>query len=172
MAKSRRNTADSYTLRARKEGYPARSVYKLEEIQKQFAIIKKGDTVLMGRPGFMDPFTNNVLLKGVGKIVAVDLNPLSINPIPHTVISYVGDAFGNEISRNSSNMDRMMIIAMQPADDGKPRQIPPAASIAEQVILLGAEHLKTGGNLVVKLSRRRGTGADEELTFSSPGLRS
>ena len=89
MAKSRRNTADSYTLRARKEGYPARSVYKLEEIQKQFKVIKRGDTVLDvgAAPGSWTLFTNNVLLKGVGKIVAVDLNPLSINPVPHTVIS-------------------------------------------------------------------------------------
>ena len=46
MAKSRRDTADSYTLRARREGYPARSVYKLEEIQKQHKIIRKGNSVL------------------------------------------------------------------------------------------------------------------------------
>ena len=46
MATSRRDTADSYTQRAHKEGYPARSVYKLEEIQKANNIIKPGDTVL------------------------------------------------------------------------------------------------------------------------------
>ncbi|NLK14315.1 MAG: RlmE family RNA methyltransferase [Spirochaetales bacterium] len=165
MAKSRRNTADSYTLRARKEGYPARSVYKLEEIQKQFAIIKKGDTVLDvgAAPGSWTLFTNNVLLKGVGKIVAVDLNPLSINPIPHTVISYVGDAFGNEI--------RPKLIEHGPYDaiisDAAPlttgnRGVDTARSehLAEQVILLGAEHLKTGGNLVVKLFQG---GGEQEL---------
>jgi len=165
MAKSRRNTADSYTLRARKEGYPARSVYKLEEIQKQFAIIKKGDTVLDvgAAPGSWTLFTNNVLLKGVGKIVAVDLNPLSINPIPHTVISYVGDAFGNEI--------RPKLIEHGPYDaiicDAAPlttgnRGVDTARSehLAEQVILLGTEHLKTGGNLVVKLFQG---GGEQEL---------
>ncbi|MBO7348971.1 MAG: RlmE family RNA methyltransferase, partial [Spirochaetales bacterium] len=46
MATSRRDTADSYTQRAHKEGYPARSVYKLEEIQQANHIIKPGDTVL------------------------------------------------------------------------------------------------------------------------------
>ncbi|HPX28613.1 MAG TPA: RlmE family RNA methyltransferase [Sphaerochaeta sp.] len=165
MAKSRRNTADSYTLRARKEGYPARSVYKLEEIQKQFAIIKKGDTVLDvgAAPGSWTLFINNVLLKGVGKIVAVDLNPLSINPIPYTVISYVGDAFGNEI--------RPKLIEHGPYDaiisDAAPlttgnRGVDTARSehLAEQVILLGAEHLKTGGNLVVKLFQG---GGEQEL---------
>jgi 23S rRNA (uridine2552-2'-O)-methyltransferase len=165
MAKSRRDTADFYTLRARKEGYPARSVYKLEEIQKQFTIIKKGDTVLDvgAAPGSWTLYTSNVLLKGVGKIVAVDLNPLSINPIPHTVISYVGDAFGNEI--------RLKLIEHGPYDaiisDAAPlttgnRGVDTARSehLAEQVILLGSEHLKAGGNLVVKLFQG---GGEQEL---------
>ena len=46
MAKTRRDIADHYTLRAHKEGYPARSVYKLEEINEKNQIIKVGDTVL------------------------------------------------------------------------------------------------------------------------------
>lgn len=165
MAKSRRNTADSYTLRARKEGYPARSVYKLEEIQKQFKIIKRGDTVLDvgAAPGSWTLFTNNVLLKGVGKIVAVDLNPLNINPVPHTVISFVGDAFSKEI--------KLKLIEHGPYDaiisDAAPmttgnRGVDTSRSeyLAEQVILLGSEHLKVGGNLVVKLFQG---GGEQEL---------
>ena len=165
MAKSRRNTADSYTLRARKEGYPARSVYKLEEIQKQFKVIKRGDTVLDvgAAPGSWTLFTNNVLLKGVGKIVAVDLNPLSINPVPHTVISFVGDAFSKEI--------KLKLIEHGPYDaiisDAAPmttgnRGVDTSRSeyLAEQVILLGSEHLKVGGNLVVKLFQG---GGEQEL---------
>jgi 23S rRNA (uridine2552-2'-O)-methyltransferase len=35
-----------YTGKARKEGYPARSVYKLKEIDEKFRIFKKGDKVL------------------------------------------------------------------------------------------------------------------------------
>ncbi|MGD9361563.1 MAG: SAM-dependent methyltransferase, partial [Desulfobacterales bacterium] len=37
---------DHYTQQAKKERYPARSVYKLEEIQKKHRLIKKGDKVL------------------------------------------------------------------------------------------------------------------------------
>jgi len=33
---------DHYTRRAKKELYPARSVYKLQEIQKKFNLIQKG----------------------------------------------------------------------------------------------------------------------------------
>lgn len=37
---------DKFTKRAHAEGYLARSVYKLKDIQKRFKIIKKGDLVL------------------------------------------------------------------------------------------------------------------------------
>ncbi|MBU0729270.1 MAG: RlmE family RNA methyltransferase [Proteobacteria bacterium] len=37
---------DHYFRRAKKEGYPARSVYKLEETQQKYKIINKGDIVL------------------------------------------------------------------------------------------------------------------------------
>ena len=38
--------ADHLTQRAKAENYPARSVYKLEEIQKKFKVIKPGSTAL------------------------------------------------------------------------------------------------------------------------------
>ena len=37
---------DHYTRRAKKENFPARSVYKLEEIQQKYHLIKTGDAVL------------------------------------------------------------------------------------------------------------------------------
>ena len=37
---------DHYTRRAKKENFPARSVYKLEEIQRKYHLIKAGDAVL------------------------------------------------------------------------------------------------------------------------------
>ena len=42
--KDRKN--EFYTELAKKEGYPARSVYKLKEINEKYKIIKKGDYVL------------------------------------------------------------------------------------------------------------------------------
>lgn len=165
MAKSRRDTADSYTLRAHKEGYPARSVYKLEEIQQQFKLIKPGDTVLDvgAAPGSWTLFTNNVLLKGKGTIITVDLNPLNINPIPHTVTSYVGDAFSKEIKPKliEHGPYDAIISDAAPMTTGN-RGVDTARSeyLAEQVILLASEHLKTGGNLAVKLFQG---GGEQEL---------
>ncbi|NCC64467.1 MAG: RlmE family RNA methyltransferase [Spirochaetia bacterium] len=156
MATSRRDRADSYTKRAQKEGYPARSVYKLEELQEHFSLIKSGNTVLDvgAAPGSWTLYTHNKLIKGKGKIVAVDLNPLNLNPIPHTVTAFIGDAFSKEI--------REKLIEQGPYDaiisDAAPmtmgnRSVDTARSenLAEQVIYLAKEHLKPHGNMVVKI---------------------
>ena len=37
---------DKFTIKAKKEGYKARSIYKLREINNRFNLIKKGDEVL------------------------------------------------------------------------------------------------------------------------------
>lgn len=37
---------DFFTKKAQAEGYPARSIYKLEEIDKKYGLIKKGDCIL------------------------------------------------------------------------------------------------------------------------------
>ena len=41
-----RKINDYYSQRAKKEKYPARSIYKLSEIQEKFSLLKKGDSVL------------------------------------------------------------------------------------------------------------------------------
>ena len=71
MANSRRDKADSYTQRAHREGYPARSVYKLEEINQVHHLIKPGDRVLDvgAAPGSWTLYTHRELIKGKGKIV-------------------------------------------------------------------------------------------------------
>lgn len=156
MATSRRDRADSYTKRAHKEGYPARSVYKLEEIQKSFKLIKPGDNVLDvgAAPGSWTLYTHKELLKGKGKLIAVDLNPLNLDPVPPTVTAFVGDAFSKEI--------RPLLVENGPYDaiisDVAPmtmgnRAVDTTRSeyLAEQVILLAKEHLKEHGNLVVKI---------------------
>lgn len=156
MATSRRDSADSYTQRAHKEGYPARSVYKLEEIQNTNKIMKPGDKVLDvgAAPGSWTLYVDRKILKGKGQIVAVDLNPLNLNPIPPTVTAFVGDAFSPEI--------RAQLTARGPFDaiisDAAPmttgnRSVDTSRSewLAEQVVILADEQLKKHGNLVIKI---------------------
>jgi len=45
-SKKHQRWTDHYSERAKKERYPARSVFKLKEAQKKFRLIKRGDRVL------------------------------------------------------------------------------------------------------------------------------
>jgi len=70
-----------YTLKARQEGYPARSVYKLKEIDEKFHIIKNGDKVLdLGSaPGSWLLYVANKVGRQ-GKVFGVDIADLNIKP--------------------------------------------------------------------------------------------
>ena len=156
MATSRRDKADSYTLRAHREGYPARSVYKLEEIQQQNRIVKPGDKVLDvgAAPGSWTLYTHRELLKGNGEIIAVDLNPLNLNPVPPTVTAYVGDAFSKEIREKLTShgpFDAIISDAAPMTTGNRTVDTTRSEYLAEQVVWLAKEQLKQHGNLVIKI---------------------
>ncbi|MBM4177540.1 50S rRNA methyltransferase, partial [Candidatus Gribaldobacteria bacterium] len=44
--KKEQSQNDFYTRKAKESGYPARSIFKLKEIDEKFKIFKKGDRVL------------------------------------------------------------------------------------------------------------------------------
>ena len=172
MANSRRDKADSYTLRARREGYPARSVYKLEEINKTHKLIKPGDTVLDvgAAPGSWTLFTHRELLKGKGRIVAVDLNPLNLDPVPPTVTAFVGDAFSKEIRAKlveNGPYDTIISDAAPMTTGNRTVDTTRSEWLAEQVVYLAQEQLRTGGNLVIKIFQG---GGQEEVLKTMRGI--
>jgi len=82
---------DHYTQQAKKERFPARSVYKLQEIQKKYNIIKKGNNVLdLGcAPGSWLLYSAD-LTGSTGRVIGIDLLPVTVNVPPHVRI-YAGD---------------------------------------------------------------------------------
>jgi 23S rRNA (uridine2552-2'-O)-methyltransferase len=70
---------DHFTRKARVENYPARSVYKLEEIQKKFNIINSGDNVLdLGcAPGSWLLYCGKKV-GDKGSVLGIDLNPVDV----------------------------------------------------------------------------------------------
>jgi len=85
--------ADHYTYQAKKDKYPARSVYKLKEIQKKYKIIKKGNKILdLGcSPGSWLLYASETL-GNKGFITGIDLKKISIQiKTPNKVI--VDDIF-------------------------------------------------------------------------------
>ncbi len=69
-----RKVGDYYSKKAKKDKYPARSVYKLEEVQQKYRLLKRGDSVLdLGcHPGSWSLYASEVVgSKGI--VVGVDL---------------------------------------------------------------------------------------------------
>jgi 23S rRNA (uridine2552-2'-O)-methyltransferase len=69
---------DSYARKAKKEGFPARSVYKLEELDAKFSLLKPGDRVLdLGcHPGsWLIYAAKKIGIKG--SAIGIDLSPTS-----------------------------------------------------------------------------------------------
>jgi 23S rRNA (uridine2552-2'-O)-methyltransferase len=69
---------DHYFKKAKKENFLARSVYKLEEIDKKFRVLKKGDHVLdLGySPGSWVQYTSTAVLPE-GYVVGIDIQEIS-----------------------------------------------------------------------------------------------
>ncbi len=70
---------DYYFKKAKSENYVARSVFKLEEIQTRFKVLKKGDQVLdLGAaPGAWSQYTSKII-GPQGRILGIDLQPVAL----------------------------------------------------------------------------------------------
>lgn len=79
-----RKVNDFYARKAKKDKYPARSVYKLEEAQQKFNLIKRGDSVLdLGcAPGSWSLYASEIA-GHTGVVVGVDLQEASGMPRPN-----------------------------------------------------------------------------------------
>ena len=83
---------DRFTVAAKKAGYPARSVFKLEEIDRRTRLLKQGMRVLdLGAaPGSWSLYTANKIGPS-GRLMAIDLDPLTTT-LPAHATFVQGDA--------------------------------------------------------------------------------
>src|SRR5262245_19223095 len=79
-----RRPQDHFGERAKREGYPARSVYKLQEIDRRVQLLRRGQRVLdLGAaPGSWTQFAAQ-RVEREGKVVGIDLNPARIALPPY-----------------------------------------------------------------------------------------
>jgi 23S rRNA (uridine2552-2'-O)-methyltransferase len=82
---------DHYSRQAKKERYPARSVYKLKEIQRKYNLLKSGDAVLdLGcYPGSWLLYAAEVV-GSRGRVSGIDLKQVSVE-LPGHVRVHTGD---------------------------------------------------------------------------------
>ncbi len=156
---------DYWTIRAKKEGYPARSVYKLEEIVRKFGLLKGlsgGRGVPDRGPAILDvgaaPGSWSLWLlrqmKGAGRLVAVDIQDLGIAPDDANFSFVKGSILDEEVrsSLRAAGPYDLVVSDAAPATSGN-RIVDQSRSeeLVEAVMGLALEVLAPGGALVVKI---------------------
>ncbi|XPV77057.1 MAG: RlmE family RNA methyltransferase [Desulfovibrio sp.] len=147
---------DHYFNRAKKENYPARSVYKLQEIEKRFHIFKKGQTVvdLGGAPGSWTLFAAKKV-GPQGKVLSVDLQSTETEFAENTV--FLQEDVFSESERLMEAMKpllpfNLVISDMAPKTTGhKFTDQVRSLELCEAARDLAFKHLKKGGHFVVKI---------------------
>lgn len=144
---------DAFGHRAKREGYPARSVYKLEEIDKRVRLFRRGQRVLdLGAaPGSWTLYAaQRVDLEG--KVVAIDLNPIEIT-LPANVRPIVGNinAIDSDAMEPLGDFD-LVISDLAPHTSGQ-RHADQFHSYELFMLALNAaeKHLVNGGHFVAKI---------------------
>ncbi len=146
---------DFWSRKAFSEGYPARSVYKLKEIDEKFGMIKKNYHVLdLGAaPGSWTTFLLRSL-DGSGKVVSCDLNPLAKDVKGDNLVFIQGDL--NEADIRASIQKEgpfdLLVCDAAPLTTGN-RVVDTARStgLVKMAVWYAQTMLKTGGNFAVKI---------------------
>jgi len=146
---------DFWSQKAFKEGYPARSVYKLQEMDQKFGFLKKNYTVLdLGSaPG---SWTTWLLrnLGGSGKVVSVYLNPLSKDVKGENLVFFQGDLLSEEIRAQitaNGPYDLVVCDAAPLTTGNKIVDTARSKSLVDMAIWYAEKMLKPGGNFCVKI---------------------
>ena len=164
MSQNSYEKPDYWSKKAFSEGYPARSVYKLAEIDEKFGFIKKGSVVLdLGSaPGSWTTFLLRKL-DGAGKVVSCDLNPLSNSVHGENLVFFQGDLNAKEIREKikaEGPYDLVVCDAAPLTTGNKLVDTARSEGLVEMAIWYAEAMLKQGGNFAVKIFQ---SGAQGEL---------
>ncbi len=152
----RRRKQDHFARRAKKEKYPARSIYKLEEIDTKVHLFKPNQKVvdLGAAPGSWTLYVANKV-GPAGHVVAIDRAPMTIN-LPGHVTTVEANALDFDISQIRSLGDPegfdAVISDMAPKTSGH-RFVDQTRSyqLFARALEIGAELLRPGGHFVGKI---------------------
>lgn len=149
---------DYYFKKAKKENYPARSVYKLEEAQKKHAFLRRGDGVLdLGAcPGSWSMYAAKEV--GVeGLVVGVDLQTWNAPSQSKgaRIHRLCGDIYAPEtvaLLREIRSHYRVVLSDMAPKTTGsKWADQQHSLDLARRALELATELLEAGGNFYCKV---------------------
>ena len=137
-------------------------MYKLEELQRRYSVIRRGDRVLDigAAPGSWSQLAARIV-GGGGLVVAVDLDPVESVAGIGTVTVLSGDVFSSEVIaelRERGPYNVIMSDAAPRTTGNRSVDTARSAALVEHVILLCDTLLRPGGNLIAKVFQ----GGDEQ----------
>ncbi len=150
---------DKYFQMAKKEGYRARSVYKLKEIQEQFELVQEGMDIcdIGAAPGSFIQFMKKII-RDTGNIVGIDLKPIdkysqsNINTLVHDIFEFETLKPRVEELIGAGKQFDLITSDIAPNTTGH-KDVDQYASVELNIAILGFADvfLKTGGNLLLKV---------------------
>ncbi len=155
---------DFWSKKAFSEGYPARSVYKLQEINDKYSFIKKNTRILdLGAaPGSWTVFMLRQL-DGAGQITALDLKPLSKNVNAPNLHFIQGDMYDEEVRKQVVERGPYNLIvcdAAPPTTGNRVIDTAKSEGLVELALFYAENMLQPNGNFVVKIFQG---GAQQQL---------
>jgi 23S rRNA (uridine2552-2'-O)-methyltransferase len=147
---------DHYFNKAKQENYLARSIYKLEEIDQKYKVLKKGDLVVdFGYyPGSWIQYTSKVIGDD-GRVVGIDIQEVNkkLSGVSNVRV-YQKDIFNISDLSQLDVEDKFDVVLsdMAPSTTGVQSldQIR-SLNLVESVFGLLPQFLKVGGNFVIKV---------------------
>lgn len=162
---------DFWSKKAFSEGYPARSVYKLKEMDEKFSLIRKNTRVmdLGAAPGSWTTYLLRAL-DGTGHVTAIDLSPLAKDVKGDNLSFFQGDLYAADIREEAKKLGPYTLVVCDaaPATTGN-RTVDTARSggLVELALFYAETMLSPGGNFVVKVFQG---GGEQEMLKKMRGM--
>ncbi len=163
---------DFYWRKSKEQGYPARSVFKLQEIQEKFGLVRPGGRVLdLGAsPGSWSLYLLESL-GGGGRVVGVDLSDVDQRLAFRRSYRFIrGDFFAADVIAQISEagpFDAVVSDAAPSTTGNRTADTARSLEICRQVLAICARVLAPGGNLAVKVFQG---GGERELMAEMRGM--
>ena len=146
--------ADHYTRAAQKARYPARSVYKLKEMQAKYNLIRPGSRILdLGcAPGAWLLFAAEKTGPR-GRVVGIDIQPVTIS-LPGRVQVFTTDMLTLKPGfwRDISQPFDLILSDLAPATTGnKIVDTARSLNLCEAALGVARDHLAVGGSFICKI---------------------
>ncbi len=163
MARDEYEKPDFWSRKAFAEGYPARSVYKLAELNGKFALFAKHARVLdLGAaPGSWTLFALR-LVGERGQVAAVDMSPLSLKAAARNLVFIQGNLYDSAVRGQAAALGpyhAVLCDAAPPTTGNRTADTARSLELAECAVGYAQDMLAPGGNFAVKLFQGGGESA-------------